>query len=58
MKIVADPNTLKEYLFQLHGTPYTEIDIPKVRKAFIERFYPNLTKKEGKKTFIDEILGL
>jgi hypothetical protein len=57
-KIVSNPDNQKEYKDQLHGTVYTDIDIPKVRKEFIDRFFPNLNKKEGKKTFIDEILGL
>ena len=57
-KIVSNPDNQKEYLDQLHGTTYTDIDIPKVRKAFVDRFFPNLNKKEGKKTFIDEMMDL
>lgn len=57
-KILSDPANSKEYLDQLHGTTYVDIDIPKVRKAFVDRFYPNLNKKQGKKTFIEEMMEL
>lgn len=57
--IVADPDYRREQINQLTGKPYIDIDIPKVRKAFVERFYPNLAvKKKGKKTFIEEIENL
>jgi transcription termination factor NusB len=56
--IVSNPENHKQYLDQLHGTHYTDIDIPKVRKEFVDRFYPNLNKKEKKKSFIDSILDL
>ena len=58
-KIVANPDNQKEYTNQLNGTPYMDIDIPKVRKAFIDRFFPQLNaKKDKNKTFIDSILDL
>lgn len=58
-KIVADEKNQKEYLNKLNGTTYIDIDIPKVRKLFIDRFYPQLNaKKEKNKTFIDSILDL
>ena len=58
-KIVADKNNQKEYLNKLNGTTYIDIDIPKVRKEFISRFFPQLNaKKEKNKTFIDSILDL
>ena len=58
-KLVADPKNQKEYENQLNGTKYTDIDIPKVRKEFIDRFYPQLNpKKEPSKSFIDSILEL
>lgn len=56
--VVSNPENQKEYKDQLHGTVYTEIDIPKVRQEFIKRFYPNLNAKKGKKTFIEEIMDL
>ncbi len=58
-KIVSNPDNQKEYTNQLNGTPYMDIDIPKVRKAFINRFFPQLNaKKDKNKTFIDSILDL
>lgn len=58
-KIVSNPDNQKEYTNQLNGTPYMDIDIPKVRKAFINRFFPQLNaKKDKNKTFIDSILEL
>ena len=58
-KIVSNPDNQKEYTNQLNGTPYMDIDIPKVRKAFIDRFFPQLNaKKDKNKTFIDSILDL
>lgn len=57
--IVSNPDNQKEYTNQLNGTPYMDIDIPKVRKAFIDRFFPQLNaKKDKNKTFIDSILDL
>lgn len=58
-EIVSNPENQKEYTNQLNGTPYTDIDIPKVRKAFIDRFFPQLNaKKDKNKTFIKSILDL
>lgn len=58
-KIVAQPAYQKEYINKLNGKPYTDIDIPKVRKEFVNRFFPQLNaKKEKNKTFIDSILDL
>ena len=58
-KIVSNPDNQKEYTNQLNGAPYMDIDIPKVRKAFIDRFFPQLNaKKDKNKTFIDSILDL
>lgn len=58
-EIVSNPENQKEYTNQLNGTPYMDIDIPKVRKAFIDRFFPQLNaKKDKNKTFIDSILDL
>mgnify|MGYP003294530183 CR=1 FL=1 len=37
---------------------YPDIDIPEVRKAFCERFFPNLVAKKKTKSFFDEILDL
>ena len=57
--IVGNPSNQKEYKNQLDGSIYTDIDIPKVRKEFINRFYPQLNaKKKKNETFIDTILGL
>ena len=57
-KIVSDPANQKEQINQLTGEPYIDIDIPKVIKAFVDRFYPNLNAKKGKKSFIDDIMDL
>ena len=58
-KIVANPDNQKQYINKLHGQPYTDIDIPKVRKLFCQRFYPQLVGKKNKnKSFIDSILDL
>ena len=58
-EIVSNPDNQKEYKNQLNGSTYTDIDIPKVRKAFIDRFLPHLnSKKEKNKTFINSILDL
>ena len=57
--IVSNPENQKEYVNRLNGEPYTDIDIPKVRLAFCERFYPNLVaKKKTSKSFIESILDL
>ena len=57
-KIVSDPANQKEQINQLTGEPYIDIDIPVVCKAFVDRFYPNLNAKKGKKSFIDDIMDL
>ena len=57
-KIVSDPANQKEQINQLTSEPYIDIDIPVVRKAFVDRFYPNLNAKKSKKSFIDDILDL
>lgn len=57
-KIVADPANQKEYKNQLNGEVYNDIDIPKVRKLFCQRFFPNLLEKKKTKSFIDEVMDL
>lgn len=57
-QIVSNPANQKEYKNQLNGELYMDIDIPKVRKAFIERFYPQLNEKKKTMSFIDDILSL
>lgn len=42
----------------LDNSEYMDIDIPEVRKAFCDRFYPNLNGKKQKLSFFDEIMGL
>lgn len=42
----------------LDNSEYMDIDIPEVRKAFCDRFYPNLNGKKEKLSFFDEIMGL
>ena len=57
--IVSNPENQKEYINKLNGMPYTDIDIPKVRMYFCERFYPQLlAKKSSNKSFIDSIMEL
>ena len=58
-KLVTDPKNQKEYTNQLNNEKYMDIDIPKVRLEFCQRFYPNLTvKKKKNKTFIESIMDL
>ena len=58
-KIVGNTENHKEYTNKLNGEKYMDIDIPKVRKEFINRFFPQLNaKKEKNKTFIDSIMEL
>lgn len=58
-KIVSNSENQKEYINRLTNQPYMDIDIPKVRKEFCERFYPQLVAKKNKnKSFIDSILDL
>ena len=57
--IVGNSENHKVYTNKLNGEKYTDIDIPKVRKMFCERFYPNLTvTKKKNKTFIESIMDL
>ena len=57
--IVSQPENKTVKMNPFTNENYEDIDIAKVRKAFIERFYPNLSvKKKGKKSFIDEIMEL
>lgn len=48
----------KEKINPLNNEKYMDIDIPEVRKAFCDRFYPNLNSKKTKESFFDSILGL
>lgn len=58
-EVVSNPENQKEYTNKLNGKKYTDIDIPKVRMIFCQRFYPNLLgKKKKNKTFIDTIMEL
>lgn len=57
-KIVSNPENQKEYKNQLDGKLYIDIDIPKVRKAFVDRFFPQLNEKKKSMSFIDDILSL
>lgn len=57
--VISNPANQKEYINHLNNQPYTDIDVPKVRKEFGLRFYPYLyEEKKGTKTFIDTIMGL
>ena len=56
--IVLDKDNQKEYKNQLNGELYWDIDIPKVRKAFCERFFPNLLEKKKTRSFLDDVRGL
>lgn len=58
-KIISNPENQKMYRNRLTNEDYLDIDIPKVRLAFCERFYPNLVAKKPKnKSFIDTIMDL
>ena len=58
-KVVSNKDNQKEYINRLTNEPYIDIDIPKVRKLFCERFYPQLASKKNKnKSFIESILEL
>jgi len=57
-QVVSNPDNIREYKNQLNGEIYPDIDIPKVRKAFCQRFFPNLLEKKKTKSFIDEIMEL
>ena len=57
--VVSNPENQKEYINRLNNEPYIDIDIPKVRLLFCERFFPQLvTKKKTNKSFIDSIMEL
>lgn len=56
--IVRNPEYQKEYYNRFTQERYIDIDIPKVREKFCERFYPNLLEKKKNQTFIDMILDL
>lgn len=56
--IVSNPDYHKEYVNRLNNETYKDIDIPKVRKEFIDKFYPQLNTKKKTKSFIDEIMSL
>ena len=57
-KVVADPKNQAEKKNPLNGEVYIDIDIPVIRKLFIDRFYPQLNAKKKAKSFIDEIMDL
>ena len=57
--IVRNPENIKTYYNRFTQENYQDIDIPKVREKFCERFYPNLIEKKKKnKTFIETIESL
>ncbi len=56
--LVTNPDNQKEQVNQLNGETYMDIDIPVVRKAFVDRFFPQLNAKKQSKSFIDEIADL
>ena len=56
--IVSNRENQKEYVKQRNGEEYIDIDIPKVRKEFIDRFFPQLNEKKKTKSFIDDIMSL
>lgn len=57
-EIVFNPENQKEYSNQLNGTKYMDIDIPKVRQLFCERFYPQLVAKKVGRPFLEEVKDL
>ena len=57
-ELVRNPEYQNEYFNRFTQEKYLDIDIPKVREKFVERFYPNLLEKKTNKTFIDMILDL
>lgn len=42
----------------LNGENYIDINIPEVRKEFVNRFYPQLNTKKKSKSFLDEVMDL
>ena len=58
-KFVAKKENQKEYINRLTNEPYTDINIPVVRKEFCRLFFPQLLeKKKSGGTFIEEIDNL
>lgn len=58
-EIVRNPEYIKTYYNRFTQENYQDIDIPKVREKFCERFYPNLIQKKKKnRTFIETIESL
>ena len=57
-EIVSNPKNQEEKVNQLDGSTYTDIKIPVVRKAFVDKFFPQLNAKKKSKSFIDEIMDL
>lgn len=56
--VVTNPENQEEKVNQLDGSTYTDIKIPEVRKAFVDRFFPNLNAKKKTMSFIEEIESL
>lgn len=56
--IVTNPDNQEEKVNQLNGEPYMDIKIPEVRKAFVDRFFPQLNAKKKNMSFIEEIENL
>lgn len=48
----------KEKTNPLNGQTYQDIDVPAVRKEFVNRFYPQLNTKKKSKSFLDEVMDL
>lgn len=57
-ELVSNPDNQEEKVNQLDGSTYIDIKIPVVRKAFVDKFFPQLNAKKKSKSFIDEIMGL
>ena len=56
--IVGNPEYQEQKINRLDNKPYTDINIPKVREKFCEKFFPNLLEKKKKTSFIDDIMNL
>jgi hypothetical protein len=56
--IVGNPEYQEEKINRLDNTPYLDINIPKVREKFCERFFPHLLEKKKNKSFIEDIMSL
>lgn len=48
----------KMFVNPFNNEEYEDINVPVVRKEFIERFFPQLNAKKQKKTFLEEIEDL